>query len=194
MRPIETYYYSGAKRTYEAMDAEAVVDAGDTGPDGQNIITLQGDAHGFLAGPSVARYNCVYLLGTDNYDGLKRIHAVATNSINIFSSFTAETTATGDTFRTAFTSPFPYNFCGFEVHLNAASATSEDLVIARDSDRSSSFDTKIYSKDMNGVQDITENWGPGEVVPCEADEVIDLTWLNTNSKTWTVQFFIQSRI
>ena len=194
MEKYDTICYSGAKRTYEALDAEAVVDAGHIGPNGENIVTMQGDAHGFLAGPSVQKYNCVFLLGTTYYDGLKRIHSVATNSINIFSAFTAETTATGDTFRTAYTSSFPFEFLGFEIHLNAESETTENLVIARDCVRGETFDTKIYSKDMNGVQDISYVFPQAEPILCDADDVIDLTWLNSNSKTWAIKFFVKSRV
>ena len=194
MRPYDTIRFSGAKKTYEALDAEACVDAGLIGPSGESIVTMQGDAHGFLAGPSVQLFNCVYLLGTDNYDGLKRIHSVATNTINIFSAFTAETTATGDTFRTAYTSKYPFEFLGFEIHLSAASATSENLVIARDCVLGSTFDTKIYSKDMNAEQDIIYMIPKDELVLCDALDVIDLAWANTNSRTWAIKFFVRSRV
>jgi len=193
-QPIEVINFSGAKKTYEALDAEAAVDAGRGGINEAQLTTLQGDAHGFLAGPSAQDFNCVYVLGTTNYDGLRRIHAVATNYITIFAPFVAETTATGDTFRTAYKSKFPYEFLGFEAHFSAASATSESLIVARDSVKGSTFDTTIYSEDMNGLQDVVYRFNDNEAIPCDANDVIDLTWSNSNSVTWTVRFYVRSRV
>jgi len=192
MRPYDTIKFSGAAKTYEALDAEAAVDLGNTGPEEQSIVTMQGDAHGFLAGPSVQDFTCVYLLGTTNYDGLRRIHAVGTNSINIFADYTAETTATGDTFRTAYVSSLPYEFLGFNLHLDTACATAENLIIALDSAKSSSYDVKLYTKAMNTVQDI--HYMFPEVIPIDAKDVIDLTWDNANSRTWTIEFYVRSRV
>ena len=193
-QPFDTINFSGAKKTYEAMDAEAVVDAGNIGPSNDSIVTMQGDAHGFLAGPSVQDFNCVYILSTDNYDGLRRIHSVATNTINIFAKFVAETTATGDTFRTMYKSPYPYEFLGFEIHLNAASATSENLTVNRDCVRGSTFDTNLFTKNMNGVEDIVERHNENESILCDANDTIDLKWDNSNSQIWTVKFFVKSRV
>lgn len=188
--PYETIKFSGAKKTYEALDAAAVVDLGNVGPSGESLVDITAGAHGFLAGPTLWDFNCVYLLGPAYYAGLKRIHSVPdVNSIYIFSEYTAETMSTGDTLRTAYTSSFPFEFLGFEIHLNAAPATSENLVIARDCVRGSSFDTKIYSRDMNGIQDISYMFE--EPIKCEADDVIDVTWDNTNSKTWGIKLFVR---
>ncbi|MBU0470555.1 MAG: hypothetical protein KJ984_03710, partial [Nanoarchaeota archaeon] len=91
-------------------------------------------------------------------------------------------------------SKYPFEFLGFEIHLSAASATSENLVIARDSVLGSTYDTKIYSKNMNAIQDIIYMIPKDEPVLCDADDVIDLTWDNTNTKTWTIKFFVRSRV
>jgi len=195
MQPYDTIRFSGAKKTYEALDASAVVDMGLIGPSGESIVDITAGAHGFLAGPTAQLFNCVYLLGPTYYAGLKRIFSVPdANSMYIFSSYTAETMATGDTFRTAYTSKFPFEFLGFEIHLDAASATSENLVVARDSVLGSTFDTKIYSINMNAEQNVIYMIPKDEPVLCDANDVIDLTWDNSNSKTWTVKFFVRSRV
>lgn len=193
-QPFDTINFSGTKKTYEAANAFAVVDVGRNGPSEESLVDITAGAHGFLAGPSVNDFNCVYVLGTDNYDGLRRIYSVPdVNSIYIFANYTAETLSTGDTLRTMYKSSYPYKFLGFEIHLDAASATSENLVISRDCVRGATFDTKIYSKNMNGIQDITFMFNDNEPILCDADDTIDLTWDNSNSKTWAVKFFVQSR-
>ena len=195
MRPYDTIRFSGAKKTYSTLDAAAVVDLGNIGPSNESLIDATATAHGFLAGPSVQLFNCAYVLGSTNYAGLKRIFSVPdANSIYLFSEFTAETPGGTETLRTAYSSKYPFEFLGFEIHLSAASATSENLVIARDCVLGATFDTKIYSKDMNAEQDIVYMIPKDEPVLCDALDVIDLAWANANSRTWAIKFFVRSRV
>jgi len=191
-REFDTICYSGAKATYIALDNTAVADVGRVGPSEENIVDLTITGHGFLAGPSLWDFNCCFILGSTNYSGLKRIYSVPdANSLRIFSKYTAETPAGTETLRTAYKSSFPFLWLGFEIHLSAASATSENLVVNKDSDRGAGFDSKLYSKDMNGIQDIVYMVPEEEPVRCEKDSVIDLTWANTNARTWGIKFFVK---
>jgi len=193
MRPYDTIKFSGAKKTFEAMDASAVVDLGQQGGNEKYAVDITAGAHGFLAGPTADDFTCVYILGTANYDGLRRIHSVPDiNSIYVYADYTAETLATGDTLRTAYVSSYPYEFLGFNLHLNTACATAENLIIALDSAKGSSFDVKLYTKAMNTVQDI--HYMFPEPYPIDANDVIDLTWANANSRIWTIKFFVRSRV
>jgi len=195
MQPYNIIRFSGAKKTYATIGAPAIANVGLTGPSCENIVDITSTAHGFLAGPTLWKPTCAYILGSTNYAGLKRILSVPdANSLYIFSPYTAETPAGTETLRTAYASKYPFEFLGFEIHLSAASATSENLVIARDSVLGSTYDTKIYSKDMNAIQDIIYMIPKDEPVLCDADDVIDLTWDNTNTKTWTINFFVRSRV
>jgi hypothetical protein len=189
---FDTICFKGALATYKTLDASAAANAGRIGPSEENIVDLTVASHGFLAGPNVMEFNCVYILGSTNYSGLKRIFDIPdANSIRIYSPFTAETPGGTETLRTAYKSSFPFKWLGFEIHLNAASATSENLVVSKDSARDTGFDVKLYSKDMNGVQDIVYMVPEEEPVRCEKETVIDLTWANTNAKTWGIKFFVQ---
>ena len=192
MRPYDTIKFSGAAKTYETIDAEAIVTAGQVGNDEKYAVTIQADGHGFLAGPTVDDFTCVYILNTTSYDGLRRIQSVATNSLVVYAPFTAETPEATDTLRTAYASKYPYEFLGFNLHLNTACATAENLIIALDSAKGSSFDVKLYTKAMNTVQDI--HYMFSEPYPIDANDVIDLTWANANSRIWTIKFFVRSRV
>lgn len=189
----DTFNFSGAKKTYATIGASAIADLGRTGPSEESIVDITATAHGFLAGPTPMLFNCAYILGSTNYAGLKRILSVPdANSIYIFSKFTAETPGGTETLRTAITYPVAFEFLGFEIHLSAASATAENLVIAKDANRGSAYDTKIYSEGMNTVQDIAYMLSDEEPVVCEPNDVIDLTWNNTNNTTWTIKLYARS--
>lgn len=194
-KEYNTICFSGAAATYIALDNAAVADVGRVGPSEENIVDLTVTGHGFLAGPNVMDFNCIFILGSTNYSGLKRIFSVPdANSLRIFSKFTAETPAGTETLRTAFKSNWPFKWYGFEIHLSAASTTSENLVVSKDAARGAGFDSKLYSKNMNGVQDIVYMVPEEEPVRCEKNTVIDLTWDNTDAVTWGVKFFVQQVI
>ena len=179
--PFDTWKYTGAKTTYGTLAAVAAAAASPTTANDKDLAVLGSTAHGLLAG------SLVHLEGTTNYNGLKNIQAVATNTITIYSAFTAETTATADLWKTMYVSQHPYLFLGFSVHLNAVSATSENLVISKDANAGSAFDIKLYSKDMNGIQDIHNIFD--EPKPCVGGDKIDVVWDNTNAKTWGIELY-----
>lgn len=181
-KPYDTWKFTGAKTTYGTLSATAAVDAGTGGQDGhQGITTLGSTAHGLLAG------SLTYLQVTDSYDGLRYIHAVATNTMNVYATFVAETTSTNDLWKTMYSSPHPFLFLGFSVHLTAVCANTENLVISKDANAGSAFDTKIYSKAMNGVQDIHNIFDTPK--PCVGGDKIDVVWANGGSKTWGIELY-----
>ncbi|MHA2135397.1 MAG: hypothetical protein ACW99J_16170 [Candidatus Thorarchaeota archaeon] len=161
-----------------ALNAAAAVDASGGH---RNIVTIPDTAHGYQAG------SLIYLAGTDNYNGLWNIDAVAANTFNIdlgaFKKFTAETFSSGDSGRPAFTYDEAFEFLGFELHLAAAGATSENFSIDVDAAKGAAWDTNLYSKDMNGVQDIVVNFDqPREF---KANDLIVCTYTNTDgSNLW----------
>lgn len=191
--PIQEIVYSGAKKTYSAIGASAIANLGRVGPNEESTVDITATAHGFLAGPNQKLPNYVYILGTTNYDGMRKIISVPdANSIYVAASYVAETPGGTETLRVAYKSPFPFEFLGFEIHLSAASATAENLVVARDAARGAAYDTKLYSKDMNGIQDVAYAVSKDEPIICQANDVIDLTWDNTNNRTWTIRLFVRS--
>lgn len=197
MQPYDTFNFSGAKATYATIGASAIANVGLTGPSCENIVDITATAHGFLAGPTLWNFNCVYVLGVTGYSGLKRILSVPdVNSIYIFNAYTAKTPAGTETLRTAITYPTPFEFLGWELHLSAVPTTSENLVIAKDANRGSAYDTVIRSIDLStlSVPDSVNRFNLNEGIPCEKDDVIDITWLNTDTKTWIIKLFARSLV
>ena len=189
-QPMDEWFYTGTKATYGTFDAAAAADGGSVIL--PHLTDLTDTAHGLLAG------SLLYIQATDYYNGLRKVVSLPdANSMVIYAKFVAETLANTDTWKTMFTydnwingslvAGPDYEFCGFEVTLDAASATSENLVITVDAAFGSAFDTEIYSKDMNGIQHI--NYMFDEPRRLSGGDKIDVVWVNTNAKTWGIKLF-----
>jgi len=180
-RDYSILYFTGDDVTNTTLHATAAA----TGGFGENgvqrtILTTTSADHGYKAGSHVL------ITGSTNYDGMRYIEAVsANNKITIRGKFVAETPAGTETVRTAVYFDKPWELLGFRVHLNAASATSENLVVAKDSAKASAYDTKLYTKDMNGVQDIVYNFETP--IALDPKDVVTFTWANTNEKTYGIE-------
>jgi hypothetical protein len=79
-----------------------------------------------------------------------------------------------------------WEFCGFKLHLDAASATSENMVISVDADRGAAWDFNIFTEDMNGVQDRSERYADGEII-VQPNDILYVTWTNTNDTLWGLE-------
>lgn len=178
---IETFEFTGAKAFSQTLGASAVTDL--TGNYEKPAVRLACSAHGYLAG------GLVRIDSTTNYDGLRKIIAVATNTFDIYAKYVAETPAGTETARVAVSLDEDYLFLGFELHLSAASATTENLVATVDAAKGSAFDTKLYSKDMNTIQDIV--YYPECSIHQKANDLIVFTWSNSNSRTWGLSVKLQ---
>jgi len=189
MRTLETYFFSGDEETYTTIDLAAAVDASTPGV---GLVTITASDHGFKAGASVSKPTCVYVSGTTNYDGLRRIHAVATNTITIYAKYVAETFAGTETVRTMFTDSKPFNIVGFVLHLDAASATSENLTVNVDADMGAAWDSNLYTKDMNTIKDIVQIYDTPIV--CKMNDKVDFVWSNTNNKLWGISVIVEHRV
>lgn len=172
-------FFTGDEETNTTLDNTAAADGGVRGT--QKLTTLTSTDHGFKAG------SYIWINGTTNYDGLKKIQAVAANTITIYATFVAETPAGTETLTAAAYFKKDWELLGFRVHLNAASATAENLVVAIDSNTSSAYDTNLYTKDMNTLQDVIYNFDPP--VKLNKKDVVTFTWANTNDKTWGIEVF-----
>lgn len=183
-KDYDEYFFSGDEETYTTLDNTAASDQsvpGGTDPTG--ITRLTSTDHGFKAG------SCVYIQGTTNYDGLRYIEAVAANTFDIRANYVAETPAGTETVKTMHSSPHPFEFLGFEVHLDAASATAENLVVSIDATKGAAWDVKVYSLDMNTIQDIVKLFDTP--MKCSPDDKINVAWNNTNDKLWGVKLYVR---
>lgn len=164
--------------TAKAMNGTLSNTAAATAMSGTDLraATLTATAHGYSAGSHI------YIQGTTNYDGMNRIHAVATNTITILRNFVAETPAGTEPYFPGVRYSCPYLFHGFDLHLSAAASTSEDFEVALDADAGALADVKIYDHDMSGVQDII--YRPAIPILCAPNDIIKCTWANTDARNW----------
>jgi len=187
---MDEWFYTGAKATYGTFDAADAADGGSI------ILPYKTDltdtAHGLLTG------SLLYIQATDNYNGLRKIVSLPdVNSMIIYAKYVAETLANTDTWKTMFTYDSwiqgelragpPFEFHGFEITLDVASATSESLVITVDAVFGSAFDIELYSKDMNGIQHISYMFD--EPRKLSGGDKINVAWANSNSRLWGIKLF-----
>ena len=153
-RDYDVMYFSGNEETYTTLDNTLAATGGTA--NGKALTILTSTDHGFKVG------SYVWISGTTNYDGLRLIQAVAANTITIYAKYVAEVPAGTETLKAAayLNQKKNWELLGFRVHLNAASATSENLVVAIDSAQGTAFDAKLYSKDMNTLQDVLYKFDP----------------------------------
>ena len=77
----------------------------------------------------------------------------------------------------------------FRIHLSAASATSEDLVVTVDSASGSAYDINILTEDMNAVQDLRISCL--DLLLLDGD-VLTFTWANSDSRTYGLEIIYQA--
>jgi hypothetical protein len=193
MVKIDTFHFEGdGKAINGTVDAAAVVDKTSTYPDiarkGIGVVDITDTAHGLLAGDRPDIPNYIYIEGTDNYDGLRRIHSVPdVNSLFIYANYTAETLANTDIVRPGLSYPVNWEFLGYTITVDAAPTTAEDFVILRNADRGANFDTTIVTVPMAGTTDYMEMFE--HPWPMQKSDIIYCTWANTEANGWGIELF-----
>lgn len=188
--PIEHVYASGAKAMNTTIDTDTVVDKTSTYV--QEIyrpaVQFGADAHGFLVGDAEQPTSLLIRDLTNYRDGVHRLLAVATNTIDVAVSqaFTASDTPAGtETIGPGYLCRESVNFVGFKLHLTVAGANVEDFEIHIVSVAGSNFTTKTYDYGTNGVDNISNMFDPG--ISLNAGDVVYCTWANAGSKTWALE-------
>jgi len=183
-QPHDTWFFTGDEETYTTLDNDDAADGGWAGD--KQLTTLPSTDHGFKASIGSLQ-SLVYIQGTTNYDGLRRIHAVAANTITIEAKYVAETFGGTETVKTMYSNNHPFEFLGFEVTVAAAVVATESLTIIIDADAGPAFDNEIYSKAMAGITYINNMFD----VPrkCNAGDKIDVAWANSNDNLWGIKLF-----
>ncbi len=77
------------------------------------------------------------------------------------------------------------------LHLSAASATSENLTITLNSDVGTAYDLNIVTQDMDTIADLlltSEDLGTFIIF---GDDTVDFAWTNTNARTWGLEIIYQ---
>jgi hypothetical protein len=193
---IEHYHFEGDEAINGTLDNTAVVDRtssydhtfyGATG----GVVDIAITGHGYIAGDAnPPRPNFIFIQGTTNYDGLRRIVSIPdADTVRIVAKYVAEEPAGTEVFFPGVQLDEDYVFLGFEVHLNAASATSENFTANKDAYRGASFDTNFFTQDFNTVQDYVKDFENPR--PLNANDIIKMAWANTNDTTWGIDLTVQ---
>ncbi len=190
-RGFTAYAFKTRQGFPNTISTTAVVDwtgvIGDVGFAGEHLIEIRGQTYCALAAsenPGVPdkfdqnHPTRVYILGSENYDGLKRIYNVRGNrSVQIYSPYVAET-LTGASFRCAYKAEVPCEFGGFSWHYTDDEAAVGVLSVTIYSAKGAAFDNTIYSKDMQkrtvGMSDV-EHWFKPPRYLAPGDRV-DFSW------------------
>jgi len=190
-QPMDVWFYTGAAAMNGTFNDGAIVNTLGDQVNPPFTVDLSDTGHGLVA-PSL-----LYIENTTYYNGLRQIVSLPdANSMLVKAKYVAETLSSA-TWKTMFTyddwvgtdlrTGPPFEFLGFEVTLDAVSATAENLTISIDADKGSAFDNLIYSKDMNGEQYINYMFDAPRKL--SAGDKIDVAWANSNSKTWGIKLF-----
>lgn len=167
------------------IHAVAVVDRGPIGFSEENIVELRlTGAGGVYAAQAAAGVidsfdqntpTSVYIKGTTNYDGLRRVYNLRSGRyLQVFASYVAETPS-GAYGRCGYEAEVASEFGGFSVHFASAYTASSDLVVTIHSADGSAFDNEVFSRDMLGEQDINHMFSPPRHLA--PGDRIDLTFL-----------------
>lgn len=192
-QPVDKWHFSGDEAMHNTGHATAVSDKSSDYPDIYDgvvrlTLTSAGTGHGYKVSPEVygpKPPNLIFINGTTNYDGLRKIVAVGQDTVDVVAKFVAETLAGTDTFRPGFKFDHPVEFVGFTLTMDTASATAEDLEIHVDANRGAAWDVKLYDKPMNTVKDIVKKFSDGpEQIIIETNDIVYFTWGNTNDRLW----------
>ena len=146
-------------------------------------------AHGFLAGS-----NCL-IRGTVNYNGMHRIHEVDTNIIDaIVNKYVSGETPGGigaETVAVGVVYDGDWELLGFEIHLDTASATAENLTITRDAEAGAQYDTILHTLAMDTLQNKLEVFA--NPIQMSGKDAAVFAWANTNNRTWGIRVISRRR-
>jgi len=144
-----------------------------------NLVRIPCTGHGLKAG------SMPYLSGTTNYDLMRKIAAVDTNTFDIYADYVAETFAGTETVKTIVTSKMPFELLEVKLHLSSAPTTAENFTITVDAADGSDFDFLLFSQGMAGVTDVI--WSPSENLTFNPDDKLVFEWNNTDGRTFGLE-------
>ena len=78
---------------------------------------------------------------------------------------------------------------GFDMHINTAPTTAEDMTITKDADKGAAYDTVIDTIAMAGKTDIAQQ--ATRPLAMKADDKLIFEWTNTDARTWAITVNIE---
>lgn len=182
---IDTFHFTGAKTMSLTLGNTALSNP-TTGPNNKTV-RITDNAHGYLANSEIYIEGMASTPADLTYlNGLKKITAVDTNTFDVklgnFETYVAGTPAGTETAGPIVTYDEYWELIGFDLTLDAASATSENFTATVDANFGSAFDANLYTKDMNTIADVVFRYSVPILL--EPDDQVVFAWANTNAKTW----------
>lgn len=171
---ITRVHFSGTGAMSGTLDNAAATDQG------SGLVRIPITGHGIVAGSHV------YISGSTNYDGDYVVAAVATDTIDVYATFTAETFAGTETWGTrVYPDVGKTAFQLTEVRFHAGGTlAAEAFTVTLDSGIGSAFDVVVYKQaDMSAITDLI--WSPSidELSIFFPGDKVLLTHANTNGVT-----------
>lgn len=185
---VEYYRFSGTGAINGNLDNAAAVDR-TSSYDPENfrdgVVDIPITGHKITAGPDMEHFTCIYLVGSTNYDGLRRIVSIPdANTVRIAAKFVAETFGAGAvSYQPGIMFKDAWEFLGFDLHLNTASATSENFTLNVDAIAGTTFDFNIFTQDFNTVKDYIKTYDSPSIKVAAEDAVL-AAWANSDGRTW----------
>ena len=169
---IQTVYATGTGALTTTLSNTAVADLGN----GQVRLAIAADIYD---APSL-----VYIEGTTNYDGLRKIAAAPAGFIDIYASYLAETPAGTETVKIAYAPDSAVEIKALTLKLSAVPAGAENLTISIDDGLGATYDVQIHQVDLNGVTAAGYIWTPTDKLIAHLGDVIRLVWANGDGRTY----------
>jgi len=145
-----------------------------------SMVRIPATNHKFKAG------SIVEISGTTNYDGIFVIAAVATNTFDIYSEYTAETFSGSETVTVVLTSGSEFELLEVKLHVKTASVTSENFTVTRDANEGAYWDELVRAQNMAGTTDFI--WDLRDTpLRYQPDDKLTFDWLNSDGRTWGLE-------
>jgi len=145
-----------------------------------NLVRLPSTGHGFKAG------SMLEIAGSTNYNVNVAVPAVATDTFDIYSDYTAETFGGSETVRIVLTSGSPFELLEVKLHVGVAPTTAENFTITRDANEGSYWDELIRSYGMSGVTDFV--WDVRDIpLRYQPDDKLIFAWSNSDGRTFGLE-------
>ena len=79
----------------------------------------------------------------------------------------------------------PWELSSVRLHLGTTGGTSEDFTVTVDSATHTAYDVRLYTKDMEEVQDVL--WQPGTPLSLPNTDSIVFAYTNTGARIWGLE-------
>jgi len=196
-KKFDEYIFGGDRGIPMAVMGVAVIDRGLIGFGGENVVEMRVSGAGMVYAASEVNGvpdfydqnypNSIYIHGSENYDGIRRLYNVRAGRFpQFYSPYIAETPA-GVTMRVGFLSPVACEFGGFKVRVPEVSGLSSILDVIVYSAKGAAWDNLVFSQDMAQVRDIHNMFETP--IPLAPNDRIDLTWPDSNRERWGISLY-----